>query len=404
MMLQQKTTVIDLNWLLSCGDVLLSPVRRIIVNDQRTNSVFANTRLYPEAPIQNLCQSLQWQLPSQIFLMLRPISNDGFCSTNLPPEPKRYRNLFKSFASKTLSLWLSWKSFPQQFSQRQRKKALANISRLCASSNRKSKTALCRRGLWYYTEKYSLCFGCNRNRPMPVTVSLGSAPQSQKCSKAAHADGPERLYTHVCTHYKRCCTRNHSLSNDTSGNICNIRNGQRLHRFCNIIQFFKEQLLLCYQRKKECSLLSKAFSSDRQKHWIEKRSDNQTDRSENFKTLSDTTAANQFSRRRTGTNFCIPDQQLSTGCLDNLPALQTSLADRTVFQMDQTALANKVVLRNFNQRSQDSGLDCDQCLCACSDNQKRAETGAFSTRNTPNYKRATFRENHAKTSTYDKSL
>ena len=68
--------------------------------------------------------------------------------------------------------------------------------------------------------------------------------------------------------------------------------------------------------------------------------------------------------------------------------------------MDQITLANKVVLRNFDQRSQDPGLDTDQCLCACSDNQKGAETGAFTTRNTPNYKYPTFRENPAKTSTY----
>ena len=42
---------------------------------------------------------------------------------------------------------------------------------------------------------------------MPVTVSLGSTSQVQKCCKAPHADGLERLDTHVCTHYKRCFAR-----------------------------------------------------------------------------------------------------------------------------------------------------------------------------------------------------
>jgi len=123
-------------------------------------------------------------------------------------------------------------------------------------------------------------------------------------------------------------------------------------------------------------------------------------RPKNFAALSDTAKTNHLSRRRAATHFCVPDKQLSTGRIDCLSALQTSLADRTVLQMDQTTLANKAVLRNFDQRSQDPGLDSDQCLCACSDNQKGAETGAFTTRNTPNYKYPTFRENPAKTSTY----
>ena len=72
--------------------------------------------------------------------------------------------------------------------------------------------------------------------------------------------------------------------------------------------------------------------------------------------------------------------------------------------MAQAALANKVVLRNFDQRIRDPGLDRDQCLRACSDNQKGTETGAFATRNTPNSKHLTFRENPAKTSTYGKLL
>ena len=390
MMLQQKTTVIDLNWLLSCGDILLSSCRRATANEQRTNSVFTNTRFHSKASIQNLCQSIQWQLQCQIVHVFRSIFNDGVCSANLSPKPKRYRNLFASFAQKTLSLRLSWNNVSQQLSQCQREKRLANISRLCTSSYQKSKAALRRRRLWHHIKKYRLRSGCNSYRSMPVTVSLGSTSQSKKCGKAAYADGPERLDTHVCTHYKRCGARNDSFSRYAPGTFSHLRHGQRLYRFCNIIQFFKEQLLLHYQSKKERSLLSKVLSSNRQEHRFTKRPDNKIDRHKNFKTLPDTTEANYFSRRRATTHFRIFNQQLSVGRVDNLSALQTSLADRTVLQMDQTALANKVVLRNFDQRSQDPGLDRDQCLRACSDNQKGTETGAFTTRNTPNYKYPTF--------------
>src|SRR6056297_957644 len=148
MMLQQKTTVIDLNWLLFCGDILLSSSRRYNVNEQRTNGVFANTRFHSKASIQNLCQSIQWQLQCQIVLVFRSIFDNSVCSANLSPKPERYRNLFTSFAQKTLSLRFSWNNVTQQPGQCQREKRLANISRLCTSANQKSKTHLCRRRLW----------------------------------------------------------------------------------------------------------------------------------------------------------------------------------------------------------------------------------------------------------------
>lgn len=404
MMLQQKTTVIDLNWLLSCDNILLLSGRRNTANAQPTDSIFANTRFYSKASIQNMCQSLQRKLSNQIFLLLRSISYNGICSTDLSREPERYRNLFKSLASKTLSLRLSWKSFQKQFSQRQRKKRLANISRLRSSSYQKSKAAICQRGLRYYIEKYSLCFGRNRDRFVFDFVSMGSASQSKKCGKAAYANGLKRLYTDIYTHYKRFCARDNRFPEYAFRTTGHIYYGQRLHRLCNIIQFFKEQLLLYYKSKKERSLLSKMFSSSGQEHRFTKRPDHKIDRPENFKTLPDTTEANQLSRRRTKPNFRVFDQQFSVGCIDDLPALQTSLADRTVLQMDKTAFANKVVLWNFDQCCQDSGLDSHQCLCACSDNKKGTEAGAFTTRNTPDYKYPTFRENTAKTSTYGKLL
>ena len=352
MTLQQKITVIDLNSLLSCGDILLSLIRRSAINEQPENSFFTDSRFHPKASIQSLRQSLQRKLSSQIFLMLRPIFDNGLCSTGIPRKSKRYRNLFKSFGRKTLSLRLPRKSLSQQSGQCQREKRLANIPRLCTSFDCQSKAALCRRGIRHHIKKYRLCFGRNRDRSMSVTISMGPTSQAQKCSKASYADGLKRLYTHVYTHYKRCCTRNHRLSHCASGTAGHIRHGQGLHRFCNIIQFFKEQLLLCHSSKKEYSLLSQMFSSNRQEHRLKKRPDNKIDRPKNFKALSDTAKTDQFSRRRSATQFCLSDQQFSAERLDCLPALQVALANRTFLQVDQTALANKIFLRYFNQRCQ----------------------------------------------------
>ena len=235
MILQQKTTVIDLNWLLSYSDILQSLLRSTIANEQQKNSVFTNPRFHSKAPIQNLRRPLQRKLSSQIFLMLRPISNDGLCPTNVLRKPKRYRNLLKGFASKTLSLRISWQSLTKQFSKCKREKKLPNISRLCTGTDQKGKSALRKRRLWYHFEKYCLRFGRNRHRSMPVTVSMGSASKVQKCCKTPYADGPKRLNTDIYMHYKRCSTRNNSFSNFASGTLGHICHGQRIYRFCNII-------------------------------------------------------------------------------------------------------------------------------------------------------------------------
>ena len=147
-MLQQKTIVIDLNGLLSYGGIFLSSVRRATAHEQRTNSVFTDSRLYSKASIQNLCSSLQRKLSSQIVLLFRPIPDNGFCPANVSRKPKRYRNLFKGFAPKAIPLWLSWERFSQQFSQCQRKKRLAALSRFCTHTDQKGKATLRRRRLW----------------------------------------------------------------------------------------------------------------------------------------------------------------------------------------------------------------------------------------------------------------
>ena len=174
-MLRQKTTVIDLNSLLSCGDISLLLIRRTTANEYRAYSFFANTGLHPKTSIQSLCQSLQWQLSNQIVFMFRPISNDGFRTTNISRQLARCRNLLTSFGRQVISLWLSRKNFSKYLSRCERKKRLANISRLCTSANQNSQTTLCRRRLRHHIKKCRLCFGRNSNRSMPVVVSMGSA-------------------------------------------------------------------------------------------------------------------------------------------------------------------------------------------------------------------------------------
>ena len=171
---------------------------------------------------------------------------------------------------------------------------------------------------------------------------------------------------------------------------------------CNTIQFYKEQRVLCHTGKKQSGLYPPELSHHQQKYRTPQRPNNQTDRTEEFKAVSRTTETNRISRHRTQQTLCVSNQQLYVGCVDNYRTVQVPMADRTVFQMDQTTPANQIILRHFHQRRQDPDMDRNQYICACSNYQKRVENSAKSCRNPANSQHSPFRENLAISSTYDK--
>jgi hypothetical protein len=59
-----------------------------------------------------------------------------------------------------------------------------------------------------------------------------------------------------------------------------------------------------------------------------------------------------------------------------LPTLQDALAGRTILQVDQAASANQALLRQLDQRSQNSGLDRSVRLRTGCDLEARTSTAA----------------------------
>ena len=131
---------------------------------------------------------------------------------------------------------------------------------------------------------------------------------------------------------------------------------------------------------------------------IMKQSNDSFDRPEKFGLLSRTAATYSLCRYRTGQTFSVPDQQLQPVTMDDCTAIQISLADRIVFQMDQTASSDQSFLRYHNQCRQDSGMDCHQCLCAGSNPEKRTRHRSQHVRNSTGFGCHAFRENTRKKS------
>ena len=73
--------------------------------------------------------------------------------------------------------------------------------------------------------------------------------------------------------------------------------------------------------------------------------------------LSAAAAPHSLLRRQSRQAVCVLNQQLRFACGDDRRAVQIAVADRIIFQMDQTAPANQNVLRHESERRQNSNLD-----------------------------------------------
>jgi hypothetical protein len=70
-----------------------------------------------------------------------------------------------------------------------------------------------------------------------------------------------------------------------------------------------------------------------------------------------------------------------------------SLASGVVLSMDQATFENQIVLWDFAECREDSGLDCNLHLCAGGYHSQGTEGGAFAARNPANTERHPFGEN-----------
>ena len=107
----------------------------------------------------------------------------------------------------------------------------------------------------------------------------------------------------------------------------------------------------------------------------------------------DSTVIDLLRRYRTEQTVFLSDQQFSTFTSDNCSAVQESLADRTVFQMDQATSPDQSVLWHHTQCGEDPGVDGHHCICAGSHREKGTGSTGQQVRNSPGFERNAFREN-----------
>src|SRR4029453_5610768 len=130
--------------------------------------------------------------------------------------------------------------------------------------------------------------------------------------------------------------------------------------------------LLRHPSKKQSSVPSSVLSFRGQIQRREKRSDRHLAWAANFPSVSRSIASSDLLLGRDGQAIRLSDQQFFSSPTHRGQSLPLSLANRTLFQMDQTASANQTFLRHFGEQREDSDLDRNLRVRANRDHQKGA--------------------------------
>jgi hypothetical protein len=393
---------IDFNLPLILDQSTFTDLLKGLVNACRTYNSLTTNRLPSQKTIRQMCPQISRQPSNKNFLLLRSIPLYGFCSDNLSSKPAGYRNMPSGNADETLSLRYSRKRLPNHVGKGKRKSKLENLRGLCTYPDKQSPNALRRRRLWHSTESRSLCFRFNDDRFMSVLVPMGKVSRTQGRSQSTHADELKRLYTHVYPHYTRKSTRC-QYSRRTGLRIgCHLHHGSRIPRLCSPLYLHSKPFNFHHKSKKQFRLSTSLLPPSRQNSRFAMRPDNKTQWLLCFTGLSCCSSSNRLLRRRDKQKIHIPNKQLCSSGLDNCSTLQMPLADRNLFQMDQTLSENQDILRNFRERGEDSNLDCHQRLRSGRNRQERTQDQTEFERNLANSQHCTFRETPYYTSTYEK--
>ena len=371
-------------------------------NVHRANSFLTTDRLSSQKTIRQMRSKISWQPSNKEFFLFRSIPLYGFCPDNLSPESSRHRKLSSSNAVETLPLRNTRECFTQHIGKCERTSRLENLCRLRTDFDRQSPNTLRQRRLRHSVGPRSLRPGFNHHRFMSFTVSMGKISQAQSCGQNSHADGLKRLYTHVYPHYRRKSPRCQYPRRTDFGAGGHLHYGSWLPRLRSSLYLHSKSLHVYHQGQKQFRLSPSLLSQSRQGYWFAMRSNDNAQWLLHIAGLSRCSSSNRLFRHRDKQEVHLSNKQLWTASFDNRSALQVPLADRNIFQMDQTIPANQDVLRNFRECREDSNLDSHQHLRFGRNRQERTQNRAEFGRNLANSQHCPFRESLYDTSTYEK--
>src|SRR5437588_1183880 len=361
--------------------------------EPRTDRIRSNHAVSFSRRIQPVRSALQWKPIHQALFLLGSVSRDGLCSTDLSRESSRYRSLSGCPTQQALSLRAQRTREAIVACRCERTSRLENLRRLRPHTHRHRSSTLRRHRPWVGFECNGLRAGCHHDRFVPVDVSLGQVPKGQGCHQASHDDRDPQLYSSVYRYYSRQSSRCECARHPYSRAGLIPDNGPSLSGFRSSVHASPGSCLFRYPIQKQSSIPTSVFVSRGQDQRVEKRPDRFVDWSAHLHSISCSTAARHLLFDRNGKAFHLSDQQFFSGAIDRCQSVPPSLADRTLFQMDQTASTYQAILRHFSQQREDSDMDRSLRLCAHRDHQKAARLKREPLYNPTDSQSLAFREN-----------
>ena len=122
---------------------------------------------------------------------------------------------------------------------------------------------------------------------------------------------------------------------------------------CGIRGNVSRNTLANANENRDWRLPTSLLSQGRQDNWPSMRSNDKTQRLLCFTGLSCYSATNRLFRHRNGQKVYIPNEQFYSVSLDNCSTLQMPLADRNLFQVDQTISSNQNIFWHRRECDED---------------------------------------------------
>jgi len=392
-------TVFDFNSLARIGHNSFIFDRKGMGNAQWAHRLLSTDGFLAKTRIQQMRSTLSRSLSPPNLLLLRSIPLYGFCSIDLSRKPPRHRNLSSRNEAQALSCRHPRQRLSKYLSRCQRKQKLAHLCRFCSWVDSYRSTTLRQRRLWSATRTDHLYPGFNHDRSLPLALSLGPFSQTQRSDQIAHPHGPTWLYPLFHLHHRGHNSRCHDSRSTHFRTNGLLPHGSRLYRFWSPLQAQPKQSVLRHPCQEKSRLPATRSSFGRPFHRATERSNNSSPGTKNLSNLSRSLKTNHLFRRRDQSPLRLLDPQFYSSSSDHCTTLQTSMADRNLFQMDQTTSTNQSILWDFSKRGQDSNLDRHFGLCPCCNHQEETRNRSLTQRNLANSQHHPFRKFFTVTST-----
>jgi len=349
-------------------------------------------RVLADARFPEVRPEIPGRLQGLEFFVSGPIPLHGIRPAHLSRESSGHRGLPSFRPTEALSHGHSRRHLPKHAGQRQRESKLAHLCRLRAGVDPYCTSPL-------YQRSTGRGFGANGirprfhyDRPVPVPVSMGAVPKAQRSRQDARLIGFTRKHPFVHQDHRRQIPRCESSGRTHSGTGLLLRDGPRAPRFFTTVYLDAMHGLLRDARQGESSVPQGILASGRQGRRDKIRPDDFSDGFLLIKGLSRPTPPHPVFRSRKEKDADVFNQRFFSSGRKHLFALQVSLADRTVFQMDQATPADQGVLWDLRECGQDPDMDRHLDVCPCCHHQETASSGLESLHNSTDPEHHRFRE------------